>query len=86
MSIFQWITFIMGLVTQILPLIQAIEAAVGAGNGEIKKQIAIDSVTAAAKASGASEAQVAQTIRIVSPLIDSNVAALNKTGTFQVAK
>lgn len=61
----------------ILAAVKAVEDTVGSGNGKAKRQIVLDSFTAAAKVGeGVDEKHVA----VASALIDLTVASLNASG------
>lgn len=83
MNWFQWIQFILGLLPQIIILIQTIEQAIGAGNGAAKKEIVIGSLEAAAAANGANEKQLKSLRAMASALVDRQVAQFNESGTFE---
>lgn len=62
----------------ILQAVVAVEQVIGAGKGSTKKQIIMDSVSAAAKVT-TSAAPTAQ-IQLISQMIDSVVSTLNSVG------
>ena len=68
-----------------LQLIQAIEAAIGAGNGAQKAALAVTALTGAASLAGASDSQVAKVQTMAPNLINAGVATLNATGVFKKA-
>ena len=86
MNWFNWLQFSLSLATQLLPLIQGVEQAVGAGKGATKQQAVVAGAVAAATLAGANQQQV-QAIQTTLPAaIDANVAALNAAGVLKKAE
>lgn len=71
------VLFLFQSLPAILQGIYAVNAALGSGNGATKKQIILNAITAGAQAG---ESIPESHVQAVSTLIDSTVAALNKSG------
>lgn len=77
MKWFDWITFVMSIVTQILPLIMTIEKQIGGGNGALKKEIALQAVDSMAMSNNATIDQRNSLESIASGLIDQHIKSIN---------
>ena len=78
MKWYEWIPFIMSLFPKILEIIKAIEEAIGGGNGEVKKDMAMSMVANMTAAAGASKGQAEVVKALAAPFIDSQVSSINK--------
>jgi hypothetical protein len=76
MKWFEWITFVITLVPQVIKIITQIEEKIGGENGSVKKEIALNTIESIAVGSGATDTQVSGLVNLVSPLIDSQIASL----------
>ena len=75
------IQLILGIASQVVPIVKAVEEAVGAGNGVQKKELVTNLALAGVGiAAPFMKEEVAQ---VLPGMIDSTVAVLNATGVFQ---
>lgn len=81
MNWFEWIQFGISLAAQILPLIKAVESAVGKGNGEKKKELVTGLVLASVHDTDKELVPVAE--RLLPGMIDATVNTMNASGVFQ---
>lgn len=83
MNWFKWVMFSLQLATAIPTFIKAAEDAIGSGNGEQKKNLAVGSVGVATKLAGGSDVQTQATMGIASAAIDATVGILNSVNALK---
>lgn len=64
----------------VLAAVKGVEDTLGSGNGETKKELVLNCLTAAA---AAGETSTAPAVQAISTLVDLTVATLNKSGVFK---
>ena len=75
---------IMAIGCQILPIIKAVEGAVGAGNGAAKKELVTNIALAGVEI--AAPVLKPEITKVLPGIIDSTVAVLNSVGVFETSK